>query len=223
MLRIVRRVIPTMSAVLFIICGYWGYGTYKQKEFRDNIISNIKGIVCWGDSLTYGVGGGNITYPATLYTLISKNLGDIPVYNLGVGGESSKQIMARNGALGIKILTDLTIPAEKMAIKINLQLTDGTNAAILRQGKRGIETVSINGIPGQLSIEQESVTSENYAYYFTRETAGREVRVTEGTLIQIDSSLKYKNYIPIIFIGTNGGWSTPDELIEQIESMVTGQ
>ena len=48
-------------------------------------------INCWGDSITEGYGGDELTYPDVLAQLTG-----MPVRNLGVGGEDSREILARS-------------------------------------------------------------------------------------------------------------------------------
>ena len=48
-------------------------------------------INCWGDSITEGYGSDGLTYPDVL-----EELTGIPARNLGVGGESSREILARS-------------------------------------------------------------------------------------------------------------------------------
>lgn len=52
-------------------------------------------INCWGDSITEGYGGDELTYPEVL-----EQLTGIPVRNLGVGGEDSREITRRSFAYG---------------------------------------------------------------------------------------------------------------------------
>ena len=52
-------------------------------------------INCWGDSITEGYGGDELTYPDVLAQLTG-----MPVRNLGVGGEDSREILARSLAYG---------------------------------------------------------------------------------------------------------------------------
>lgn len=220
-----RRIIVIILLILIsgLTGSYFVYRNYKQKDFRQHITSNIKGIVCWGDSLTYGAGGDGTTYPDTLKKLISKNVGEIPVYNLGVGGESTKQIMARAGVLEIKLQKNVTIPADSTPVKVKLVLSDGTLANFLRQGNAGMEEVRIRNIPGYLSIKQKNISEGKYTYYFTREKAGKKTKVLAGESVQVDSSIKYRSCIPIIFMGTNGDWTSPKDLISQIESFIDNQ
>lgn len=50
-------------------------------------------IACWGDSLTEGAGGGGTTYPGVLATLTGRQ-----VYNGGVGGDESSDVLTRFSA-----------------------------------------------------------------------------------------------------------------------------
>lgn len=52
-------------------------------------------INCWGDSITEGYGGDELTYP-----LVLEQLTGIPVKNLGVGGEDSREITRRSRLYG---------------------------------------------------------------------------------------------------------------------------
>lgn len=52
-------------------------------------------INAWGDSITEGYGSDGVTYPEVL-----EQLTGIPVRNLGIGGEDSKEILARSIAYG---------------------------------------------------------------------------------------------------------------------------
>lgn len=52
--------------------------------------ASISTIACWGDSLTDGAGGGGTTYPGVLASALGRT-----VYEGGVGGETSSQILTR--------------------------------------------------------------------------------------------------------------------------------
>lgn len=217
------KILVPFFAIIIIIAGYFIYMNYKQKDFRNNIQTYIPGIACWGDSLTYGAGGNGVSYPSILEDLLLESGFDIPVYNLGVGGESTLQIMTRRGVYDIETTEDITIPSTTEAIQISLAIHTDTGyqpLAILRQGNAGVETVTISGIEGTLSIQQESISSENYVYYFQRATPGREMTIKEGTKLSIPGAKKYNNCIPIIFMGTNGLWSSPDDLVQQCRQML---
>lgn len=75
----------TSSAILDQVVNY------NKNHFASEIdISQTDTIVCWGNSLTAGSGGGGVTYPSEL-SIISGNY----TYNNGISGETSTQIKAR--------------------------------------------------------------------------------------------------------------------------------
>lgn len=65
---------------------------------QDSVSSEPAGrIICWGDSLTYGQGGNDVTYPLVLADMLNYE-----VINYGIQGETAKQIAIRAGALTMK-------------------------------------------------------------------------------------------------------------------------
>lgn len=52
--------------------------------------SSLAMIACWGDSLTDGAGGSGINYPAVVSSALGRS-----VYEGGVGGQTSSQILTR--------------------------------------------------------------------------------------------------------------------------------
>ncbi|HTY45458.1 MAG TPA: GDSL-type esterase/lipase family protein [Patescibacteria group bacterium] len=80
--------------VIFTLLGIWFFGTLLvscAKKETKNINSRGKNIICFGDSITYGVGakaGGS--YPAVLARMMSA-----PVINAGVDGETTGEALQR--------------------------------------------------------------------------------------------------------------------------------
>ena len=97
----------------------------KEALLRQAVQQSIPGIVCWGDSLTFGYGGNGESYPATLQRLINENLIDgIPVVNNGVPVEPSHTIMARAGVWEM-YAKEFIIPADCTPVTIKIILRDG--------------------------------------------------------------------------------------------------
>lgn len=215
----------------------------KRYETVQKVMTHyLPGVVCWGDSLTAGIGGEGITYPLVLQQLIKENildsfnsknivglnhglfknyeynLGIVPVVNMGVGGEDTKTIMGRNGAMPFHVKNDFQIPANTEPVEINI---DGGTP--LRQGTTGMESVEISGIPGIIDIEQESYMASEYKYYFHRNESGTAVEVKAGTEIITSGSGMYLDYLTIVFMGENGGYADVSELIEQQMAIVGHQ
>lgn len=190
-------------------------------------ISKINGKVivsCWGDSLTRGVGVGSSyskAFPYVLYGLLDGR----EVINCGVGGENTVNIASRQGGLP-NIVKPFTIPADTNKVEIELTNIYGDSAGILLQGGSALDPItgkyvmtaqinpcSINGVEGTLIYE-------NGKYYFSRSENGESVIVSRPTTLITYAMKSMRDNINIIWLGTNGGFSTSAELIECIEAMI---
>ena len=190
-------------------------------------ISKINGKVivsCWGDSLTRGVGVGNSyskAYPYVLYGLLDGR----KVINCGVGGENTINIASRQGGLP-NIVKPFTIPVNASKVEVKLTNIYGGSTGILLQGGSALDPTtgkyvmtaqinpcSINGVEGTL-------TYENGKYYFSRSENGESVIVSRPTPLITYAMKSMRDNINIIWIGTNGGFTTSAELIECIEAMI---
>ena len=190
-------------------------------------ISKINGKVivsCWGDSLTRGVGVGDSyskAYPYVLYDLLD----GIVVINCGVGGENTINIASRQGGLP-NIVKPFTIPANASKVEVKLTNIYGGSTGILLQGGSALDPTtgkyvmtaqinpcSINGVEGTL-------TYENGKYYFSRSENGESIIVSRPTPLITYAMKSMRDNINIIWIGTNGGFTTSAELIECIEAMI---
>ncbi len=215
----------------------------KRYEVVENVIAQcLPGVVCWGGSLTAGAGGGGTTYPLVLQELIKENivdpfnaendfemnrglfkkydydLGIVPVVNMGVGGEDTKTILGRNGAVPFTVKENFIIPANTEPVEIKIE-----GGVPLRQGNAGMDSVEIAGIPGVIAIEQESYSAVEYTYRFYRSEPGTAIEVEKGTEIITSGSGRYLDYLIIVFMGENGGYTDVSELIEQQKAIVNHQ
>ena len=190
-------------------------------------ISKINGketVNCWGDSLTRGVGVGDSyskAFPYVLYGLLDGR----EVINCGVGGENTINIASRQGGLP-NIVKPFTIPTNASKVEIELTNIYGGSTGILLQGGSALDPTtgkyvmtaqinpcSINGVEGTL-------TYENGKYYFSRSENGESVIVSRPTSLITHAMKSMRDNINIIWIGTNGGFTTSTELIECIEAMI---
>ena len=190
-------------------------------------ISKINGKVivsCWGDSLTRGVGVGNSyskAYPYVLYGLLDGR----KVINCGVGGENTINIASRQGGLP-NIVKPFTIPADTNKVEIELTNIYGDSTGISLQGGSALDpttdkyvmTAQIN--PCSIKGVEGTLTHENGKYYFSRSENGESVIVSRPTPLITYAMKSMRDNINIIWIGTNGGFSTSAELIECIEAMI---
>ncbi len=161
-------------------------------------------IACWGDSLTYGRNQGtDCSYPKVLAELTG-----LEVYNMGVGGETSTTIAARQGALDIVIDKAFTIPADKTPVEITFKSSDGGVVTPRDVNAGSWNPCTINGIEGTLSISVNTDTWPRVLNWakFTRTTPGEPVEVSEGSKL-IPKAQSVNGDINIFFTGTNGGWT----------------
>lgn len=207
---------------------------------------NMPGIVCWGDSLTSGMGGQKTNYPTELEYSIGKKFSEalniegkvnpdykylvtskeyelsVNVDNMGAAGDTSDTILGRAGVVPFVISDEITIPEGRTRVSLKLESESGDSVAPLRYTSAGMESVTIAGVSGKIEISQSSPTSPNYVYYFTRNVEGSSVIVPEGTPVETSGSIAYKSHIPIVMIGATGGWDTSYELVKENMEMVKG-
>ncbi len=219
------------------------------QEDLDAIKTYLPGIVCWGDVVTAGSAGG-VSYPDTLQELIDENIVDkydfrgtleqpdaytrvewkdytveIPVVNMGSGAENSATVLGRNGAIPFVVSEELVIPAEVEGVPIKITSENGEVVMPLTQGDVGVNNVTIAGVQGKLTLDLESYQSTHRNNYtFTRLTPGREVPVEVGEQVITAASDLYRDYIPVIFLGTyDGEYSTVEELISYQKAIINHQ
>ena len=142
---------------------------------------------------------------------------------MGVGGENTLTISGRNGAIPYVVSQEFTIPKSKIPVEISFTSQNGEKVAPLRQGDRGVNPVLIDGVKGVLSIRQESYDSEEYTYYFTRTTVGDSKSIQPGTEIITAASKENLDYITVIFMGQNGGYTGFEDLIRQQRAIIEHQ
>lgn len=209
----------------------------KVNNINKSFKTDLPGIICWGDSLTMGAGGNGVTYPKVIASELSSNINknldfssllpneykylsasprvnkfNVPVINMGVGGEQTDTILGRNGVVPMTIGKDFTIPKSRKGVAIDIE-----GGSPLRQGNAGLELVSIGGVEGTLSIRQDS-------YTFSRNKEGESVNVNARTPIIPEYDEEYLTYLPVIFMGQNGGWDNdPAVLIEQQRAIINHQ
>ena len=163
----------------------------------------------------------------TVYTV------DIPVVNMGSAHESSSTVAGRNGAIPFVVSEEFTIPetTDPVPIKFRSSFVEPEdyrslyfNATPLTHGNAGMNPVTINGIMGTISLDLEAYSRKRYDYTFTRATPGAEAVIPEGTEITTAVSDMYRDFIPVIFIGTyDNQYTTVDELISFQKAIIDHQ
>lgn len=149
----------------------------------------VTSLVTWGDSLTAGSGGDGTTYPDVLAELTG-----VPVYNLGVPGERSSGIAARQG--GVPAPTTVvggSIPAEG-----GIEVQFGGDVVIIRDD--GSLRGTLAGVHGTLTKDQSRRQGK---YTFTRDTPGEITPVPDGSPFVTDIAQQYRDAGTIIWSGHN--------------------
>ncbi len=181
--------------------------------------------------------GKGIGYVEVLNNLLhAKLFHSINAINCGVGGETSAVIAARADAetYHLYLGKTVTIGSASVAIEIGQTASSG-RLGILRQGNSALvnevyitgqdengNTVTIRGnITASLSPSAPSgskLTTCDYQYVdytFKRTDIGAPVTLQAGARIVTSAARNYDGNFCIIFIGQNGGYSNPQELIKQ--------
>lgn len=210
----------------------------EYEKDMQTVAEYLPGVVCWGDSLTVGSASG-ASYPSTLQSLINEHICDIydfrstienadelsridwsnytleiPVVNLGGGGEDCNTILGRNGAFPFTVEVPFVIPENREPVKVRFTDSVGNEVTPLIQNDAGTNSVAIAGVEGTLSLD-----GIRHEYTFTRLEPGEKVNVEKGDAIVTSASTQYKDYISIIFIGTYGGFSSEADLISKINAI----
>ena len=166
------------------------------------------GILLPGDSLTEAMSYG--TNSAALVAAF----GASKIKNLGIGGQGTDQIAARQGGTPAMLgVAGNTIPVSGEVVvtpDVNLLGFNGTS------GTASIKGV-LSGVPGTLKLTKRSNT--DYTYTFTRSFTGLSVVV--GALTPFITSYGYATMPQIICAGRNGFTiKQPADEIALIRSMI---
>lgn len=213
---------PTLHAVQMMddalqTQGYGSVTTGYKSTYSDASAKIVSGpdIVCWGDSMTAGAGGGGTTYPSVLASLLSGVGYTGSVRNSGVGGEGVT-ITARSGATPFIVdVTGGSIPASG-GVTITFRQINGSNVAPLLQGDGnpdGGMTGPLKGVLGTITYDSATTT-----YTFTRTTAGSAVTCDRPEAFRTDYSEARRGDIYIIWIGQN--IPSNDRAIQDARAMV---
>ena len=210
------------------------YGTSRtafESYFKPYSINDA--VVCWGDSLTYcpGVASGK-TYPEKLSEYIRR-----PVQKFGFPGDNSAEIAGYHGAMPL-VVKPCTIGFSGATVDIySYDMYDGFAEGGSAFGKDYpfrypskcasiINPVTIAGIEGTLDLSAQENT-DTRRFNFTRTRSGSAVTLKHDTPLICNCSV-FSDCIPIVWIGTNGGWWNNNNwqdkdiniLISQIKLMV---
>lgn len=180
-----------------------------------DVLTNDRNIICIGDSLTWGSGGSGSDpgYRQDLQQLTGKI-----VERFALPGAPSNEIAGAIGGMPLWV-EPVTIPASG---SVQITLTVYNNATLAPFLFPSIDSLSVNpvwidGIEGTLDLSGESNHSK--VFTFTRKTAGTSHKTYIRTPLRTAGATRL-NSIPVIWIGTNQGYSDTQDLVDQIRSIV---
>jgi len=179
----------------------------KTEETFEKVLIDI------GDSLTAGSGGDGNSMSKVASDLLGE---EWIVKNMGVGGENTLTIGARHGGIPMYIKESITIPKDGSKVEISSGLYssyNNKNVLPLLQGSAGINPCRIDTIQCKLTRNQNK-------YFINRITPNSTDYKTKENSTLFTSLSSEKKGILTIFIGQNGGYSSPNELLNQIDLFV---
>lgn len=202
-----------INAANIVRASYGNYFVYfdgnkKSYQTKMNHFKNITEIILWGDSLTaIGSGYGSyFSYPGKVISVF------------GVGGENTLQILGRIGASPYLIRDNIVIP-DNIDDEISISLKSSWNGNnIMPRATYGLNECIINGIKGTINIVSEGNTAT-----FKRSELGEQIEVKAGTEVLPYYYKRVQSQFNVYWIGQNGGWSSPDELLEQFKTIAVNQ
>ena len=170
-------------------------------------------VICYGTSMVYGTGGGGVTLSNVI-----KRYSGADAINYGGYAEDTNCIAARLGANKLSLTEGFTIPADDTPVEIKFDSDFGQTDLLLKYTDAGLNPVTIDGICGDLSRDDEA------NIYFTRSEAGEEKAVEAGTEITPYSvSRMTPDDILIIWTSGNDNIEKSEDipiLLDKIDKMV---
>jgi hypothetical protein len=182
---------------------------------------DFKRIACWGDSLTAQ------GFPAYLQEQLSSI--EYGVLNLGVGGESSRTIGARQGGIPMYLKEQIEIPESTDTIvigDINNSFVSSENKyyavkPLLRGNNTSVNNCVINDIECVINWTGLTYNDPDGRYTLSRIESGIARLTTENSIVFTGGMRNFRNfYANIFFVGQNGGYDGYESLTNQIRKMV---
>ena len=203
---IINKVVETQTSFIF----YLSDGTSIS-----SIKSNI--VVFWGDSLTVGYGGKGVTMPSVVQTHLGKNY---TIINAGVGGENSRTIASRQGGNTMTIKDDIQLSSTETTI--NLIDYEGYRITpLLQGGYSSINPCYVNGIECEMKWTGKRYDDPTGRWTLKSTNDIPKTTIKKGLPI-ITNYMKNlcRPYCIVIWMGTNGYYSSAEDLIQQYEKMI---
>lgn len=199
----------------------------NENVFGNDICCNKK-IVCWGDSITYGMGygeawidegGTEIDITNWNYTETLEYYTGYDVYNLGVPGETSYEIAVREGGIAMYVGQNITVKPNK---SYEITIVDKQGNSIFLEDFSGYGTGSTE-VQNLVYIDNQLFQIEKRNEKLYIRSCGKQkktIKLKKGMQIQTKAAHDIKADVLIIQMGSNGGWDSYDELVSQYRLMI---
>ena len=189
-----------------------------------------KKIVCWGDSITWGLGYDENTYIKNESGIIDASNWNYPdtlkyytgmdVYNLGVCGETSYEIALRQGGIRMYVEKQVTVKPGK---RIQISIVDESGNPVILENFNGYQSdnqepenvVYINDIPFKLEYDNGDLYISIYD-----NAVNKSIKLRKGSQVITKAAHDISGDVLVIQMGSNGGWDDYEELIEQYKAMI---
>ena len=155
-----------------------------------------KRVICWGDSMTIGLGGNGVSYPSTL-----EKISGAEVLNYGVCDETTRDIAAREGARPQYTTGggDIIIPADCTPIELNTSSIDGEWPKLTIFGIEGVNPCMVGNVEGTYYHDDQTGLK-----MFKRNQPGEAVVISDRTKVQTFASTDHRpDDIVILWTGNN--------------------
>lgn len=172
-----------------------GADLYSMEIEMENLVGDRKRLACVGDSLTYGSGGGPISYPS----VIADKDSSVSVFKMGHPSKDAEFIASAIGAMAWYV-QPMTIPSAMSPV--NVILYNASNGNITNnftdasQISDDINPVIIDGIKGVLELN-------NGTLQFIRASSGDEHAITRPTRLITSFEQNHMPDICVFWVGTN--------------------
>ena len=201
-LKLAKNIIFLTIITLNLSCS-----SQKVEESFEKTLIDI------GDSLTAGAGGDGNNMSKTTSNLLGE---EWVVKNMGVGGENTLTIGARQGGIPMYIKESIIIPGDGSQVQISSGLFSSYNDQEIHpllQGSAGVNPCYIDSVECKLTINQGK-------YHINRITPKSTDYKTEPKSTLFTALSKETKGIATIFIGQNGGYKSPDDFLNQVDLLV---
>lgn len=192
-----------------------------SKEVRDSKkCKNVPGIICWGDSLTEGLGGDGDSFPNTMQYLFNINGIKMDVVNYGASGDDSNAICGKAGGYGLYTTETFNMNSDLIPAHVGYVANRFSQRMDMnRHVDTGLNPVTILGIEGYLTNDNMNHSADSY-FSFARSEAGGSFDVPAGTQIIPYGATHYLDYAQIIFIGGNHGFIDLNDVASQQNAII---